>query len=125
MNEPQPTAGPDRQLLAMREARRPQVPGHDPHPVTAHFGDRSVGIAVVHEPLGVRAEVSILVERCATHYPDHTVGGQSGVAIGQPAHRRCVQIGEKDAVRVGKQHEVVLRAMALDERDPLLHGRRC
>ncbi len=60
----------------------------------------------------------------AAHDPDHTVGAQARVPIGQPPDGSRVEVGVQRAVEIGQQHEVVLRAVPLDEGEAPLHGRR-
>src|SRR4051812_48486955 len=46
-------AGEDLELAGGSETVVDQVAGEDPDAVAAHLGDRAVGVAVVHEPLGL------------------------------------------------------------------------
>ena len=91
------------------EALLDQVPGEDPDAVAAHLRDRAVGVAVVHEPPVAGADDA-----------QHAVAADAGPPVAERAHpvRHLLvgQVAVDRAVVVGQQHEVVLRAVALEER---------
>src|SRR5699024_8503048 len=47
-----PVAGADLETVLVDKACVQQVPGEHPHPVATHLGHGTVGVAIVHEPLG-------------------------------------------------------------------------
>ena len=110
----------DDELVAALQAAGPQVVGEHPHAVAAHLRDRAVGVAVVHVPVvGARhpreagrrhpppAAAPAVVTRSTPSAPrprrrSHSAATAAGVSV-------------EPAVRVGQQHEIVLRAVALGE----------
>src|SRR6478752_6965953 len=106
-----PGAGPDahREGLALALV---EVAREDPDAVAAHLADRPVGVAVVHEP-----RVAL------TDRPQHPVAADARAPVAQRAHALLGQVAVERAVGVGQHHEVVLRAVALEE--GVAHPRKC
>ena len=106
---PDAAAGVERQPAGRRPAGVDQVAGEQPGAVAAHLRQRAVGVAVVHDE----------ARRAAGRRrgdPDHAVGAEAGVPVAERADLGRGQL--ECAVGVGQQDEVVLGAVALDERHP-------
>ena len=108
-----PVAGRDGQLARLGPALVDEEAGEDPDAVAAHLDGRAVGVAVVHEPLGVAGHRRGRGIRGCPDDPQHAVAADAGATVAEPLD---ALVGEVErAVGVGQQHEVVLRAVPLDE----------
>ncbi|RPK82350.1 hypothetical protein EES45_09210 [Streptomyces sp. ADI97-07] len=122
-----PAPGGDGQIAVIDETGALQVAGEDAHPVAAHLGDRTVGVAVVHEPLGLLGHVRRLGVRGGPDDVQQTVAADARPSVAQPCDDGGRQV--EGVVRVGNDHEVVLGAVALEEGDlrsahgPTVRGR--
>src|SRR5690606_19885443 len=109
----------DRDVVPAGEAHEPEPLGEgreDAHAVAAHLGDRAVGVAVVHEPDGVRVlgeHLARLGDEGRRDEADDAVAPDAPAAVGERAHElgREVEL----ALRVGDEHEVVAGPVALGE----------
>ena len=106
-------AGPGRdgQLARRGEAVVDEVPRVDPDPVAAHLRVRTVGVPVVHEPLGGLPGRLGMVG--GAHHAQDAVGAQSPAPVAERGHQSRRE--RQHAVRVGQDHEVVACAVPLGE----------
>ena len=79
---------------AVGEALVDQVAGEEPDAVAAHLRERAVGVAVVHEPLGVR--------RGRADHPQHAVAADAGAAVAERAHPLAARRGRRGRCRRGR-----------------------
>lgn len=115
MNLLHAATGGDGEVARVHETGAPQIPRKDPDPVAAHLGDRTVGVAVVHEPLGPVGHGPRLGVRGGPYDVQQPVATDTGAAV---AELRDGGGGQGDrVVRVRNDHEVVLGPVALEERD--------
>ena len=110
-----PTASGDRQRPAGGKAGVDQVAGEHPDAVPAHLAGRSVGVAVVHEPLRGGRHVDRIGGLRGAHDPKHPVAADASPTVADRGNQPWGQL--ELAVDVRQQHEVVLRAVPLDVRD--------
>ena len=124
-----PVTGRDRQRVARVDVGvGDQEVAEHADAVAAHLAQRAVGVAVVHEPgrRPARLHRGRVLGRVDAHHADDAVAADAGTAVAQPGHLLGAQL--VPAVGVGDQHEVVLRAVTLDEavlthaRDPATLG---
>ena len=112
-----PGAGADAQpLVDRRETGVGEISREDAGAVAAHLGDRPVGVAVVHEPLGAGCRgIRALDDRRRADDPQQSVGADAEVTVAQ---HRDLRVGQVEfAVGIGHHHEVVAGAVALGERE--------
>ena len=100
---------------------RGQIVREDPNPVAAHLRDRSVTVAIVHEPVFIGDARRYLREDAGIAQPvrgcdaEQSVGTDTAVPITECRDevRRQVELN----AGIGQQHEVVLGAVSLHEID--------
>ncbi len=125
---PHSAPGADHDRLALGQLDQPvldEEAAEHPDAVAAHLGRASVGVVVVHEPLGGR----ILGQRLGSdrelrrpHRADDPVRSHPEVTVRDAGEGVGIQLDL--ALGVGEQHEVVAGAVALGEVECRAHGFR-
>jgi hypothetical protein len=118
-------AGRDGELGRRLETLAAQVGGEDPRAVAAHLGGAPVGVAVVHEPGGLRRLGPHRLLGCqgGRHDPDHAVAADPGASVGEQRDLAGHEV--VGAVEVGHEDEVVLGAVPLGEGQCVSHAGHC
>ena len=120
-----PGARRDAERAAEDEPLAAQEGGEDAGAVAAHLGERAVGVAVVHEPLGLGRERphGVVGRETGAHDADHPVGADARVPVGEPLHLGGGEL--ERPLEVGHEDEVVLGAVALGEARHAGHSPVC
>jgi hypothetical protein len=93
------------------EAGGNEIPQNDSDSVAAHFGDRSVGVAVVHEIGRVGRHRPRFGLVLGPDDPQHAVGADARMPVTQGTDQRRTEV--EGAVEVGHDDEVVPGAVPL------------
>jgi hypothetical protein len=114
-------------MVSLEETEVVEYMAEDPHPVAAHLGQGTVGVAVVHEPVIVGDTLRNSVDDAGCHEctgggdPDHTVAADSPVAVRQTTDQLRGEVHIHTRVR--EDDEVVAGAVSLEEVE-CAHGAR-
>ncbi len=110
---PHARPGGDGERSGLREAGVHQVAGEDADAVAAHLGDAAVGVAVVHEPLGLVGQVHGGRIGGGAHHPQHPVAADARPPVAERGDG--LRADGQQPVVVGEDDEVVLGAVPLEE----------
>ena len=102
------------ELPALDQLIVQEITGEQPQTVAAHLGDRSVGVAIVHEPQ-LRIEF-VSGHLAGPHHPQQPVPSNTGVAVAERSNCFGAQI--LHPVWIINDDEVVAGGMTLGERVP-------
>ena len=84
--------------------------------VPAHLGDRTVGVAIVHEPFGFRGvfdDVGHFRDGCGAHNPNEAVSADAEMTIAYGGDGFARKI--KRARKIGNENEIIASAVRLRE----------
>ncbi len=118
-----PAPGADGQRFSRCQADEPlcdQEVDEDAYPVAAHFGERTVRVAVIHEPFGRRLGLQQrppLGQQPGRNGTNQSIGANSPVSVAQRRHGGSGDL--PDPFGIGHQDKVVPGAVALGESQPL------